>query len=55
MQRQHYSRYDDNRAGWCVFKKDNELISQFHAGPFETKQHADSEAERLNDLMEKEN
>ena len=50
--RTYYVMHDAARAGWCIFIKDSELISRFVAGRFESKEHAESEAFRLNEKIE---
>ena len=50
--RTYYVMHDVDRAGWCIFIKDSELISRFVAGRFESKEHAESEAFRLNEKIE---
>ena len=42
--------YDENRVGWCVFKKLSLIYNQYHAGPFSEYAVAASEAKRLNEL-----
>lgn len=42
--------YNVDKAGWCVYKILNELVMEFHAGPFSEQAIAQSEAKRLNDL-----
>jgi len=42
--------YSIDRKGWCVYKTISELTMEYHSGPFETKEHAKSEAKRLEDL-----
>ena len=48
--RKYYTRIDADRNGWCIFEKDCELISRFVAGAFESKEKADAECFRLNEL-----
>lgn len=52
MSGRYFVQNDERYCGWCIFFKDNEcdIFVDFHAGAFESKAHADSEAKRLNDL-----
>lgn len=38
-----WAAFDLNRAGWCVWKAaKGDLIAQFHAGPFDTREQAEA-------------
>ena len=47
-EREYYVRLDDDECGWCVFKKNDALISTFIAGPFDSMKEAKSECFKLN-------
>lgn len=40
-------RYSYHLVGWCVFKKYNEIFSEFVKGPYPTKQEAIRELREL--------
>jgi hypothetical protein len=43
--------YSEARIGWCIYKKEKgDLIMEYLSGPYETKEHAKSEAGRLAEL-----
>lgn len=43
--------YSIERIGWCVYQRESSLEMRFHAGPFSEKAAAESESQRLNDLV----
>lgn len=53
MQKKMYLMlHDMKRAGWCVYREETPTMISFHAGPFSEQAAAESEAKRLNDVVE---